>query len=152
MNAKASTTQAIVAYSALRALSIITTIAVVAGLLFFGIIWTLAYSFSPWWWIFLLPLSVVVAIGIVLHVIAIKTIHLIHRHPFTESQRQALEQFADKVTQLAQFRETPLPIYALTTLRDIIRHHDARTVRAAIEGSTTLKDDFLVLEKHFGER
>lgn len=152
MNAKASTIRAIVAYSALRALSIITIIAVVAALLFFGIIWALAYYFSPWWWIFLLPFIVAVAVGIVLRVIATKTIHFIHRHPFTESQRQALEQFTDKVAQLTQFRETPLPIYALITLRDIICHRDARTLRTAVEDSAALKDDFLALEKHFGER
>ena len=152
MKPKVAATRALIAYTALRALRLATLVAVLVSIILFGIIWAMAYYLSPWWWIFLLPFVVMVVAGIIVRVIIVKTIHLIHRHPFTEPQRQALENFTDKITRLAEFKDTPFPIYAFITLRDIIRHRDATTLRMTIEDSVTLKDDFLALEKHFGER
>ena len=144
--------RALIAYTALRALRLATLVVVLVSIILFGIIWALAYYLSPWWWVLLLPFIVAVVDGMVIRLIIMKTIHLIHRHPFTEPQRQALENFSDKIARLAEFKATPLPIYAFITLRDIVRHRDATTLRTAIEDSVTLKDDFVALEKHFGER
>ncbi len=144
--------RALVAYTALRALRLITLVALLCGLVLFAIIWALAYYLSPWWWVFLLPLVVAIIVCVIIRLVIVKTIHLIHRHPFTESQRQALESFTDKIARLAEFKDTPLPIYAFITLRDIVRHRDATTLRSAIEDSTSLKDDFSRLQTYFGER
>ncbi len=144
--------RALVAYTALRALRLITLVALLCGIVLFAIIWALAYYLSPWWWVFLLPLVVAIIVCVIIRLVIVKTIHLIHRHPFTESQRQALEGFTDKIARLAEFKDTPLPIYAFITLRDIVRHRDATTLRSAIEDSTSLKDDFSRLQTYFGGR
>ncbi len=152
MKPKIAATRALIAYTALQALRLVTTVAILTIILLFAILWALAYYLSPWWWIFLLPLGAIFVAGVVLRLIIMRTIHLIHRHPFTEPQRQALEDFTGKIARLAEFKDTPLPIYALITLRDIIRHQDAKTLRETIEDSASLKDDFVSLEKYFGER
>lgn len=152
MKPKVATMHALTAYTALRALHLATMVTVFIIIGLFACIWALAYYLSPWWWIFLLPLSTIIIAVIILHRIITRTIHLIHRHPFTEPQRQALEDFTSKIADLTEFRDTPLPVYALITLRDIVRHQDAKTLRETIEDSTELDNDFLALEKHFGER
>lgn len=152
MNQKVATMRALIAYTALRALQLATTVAVITIVILFAITWALAYYLSPWWWIFLLPLVTIVIALIVLHIIISRIIHLIHRHPFTEPQRQALEAFSSKIARLAEFKDTPLPIYAFITLRDIIKHQDAKTLRDAIDDSASLKEDFVSLQKHFGDR
>lgn len=144
--------RALIAYSALRALRLITLIALLTGIGVFAAVWALAYYLSPWWWVFLVPLVLAAIVATIIRFIITKAIQTIHRHPFTEPQRQALEAFTDKITKLAEFRSTPLPIYAFITLRDVVRHHDATTLRQAIEDSASLKSDFAALEKYFGER
>lgn len=152
MNQKVATMRALIAYTALRALQLATTIAVITIFILFIATWALAYYLSPWWWVFLLPIITIIIAAVIIHIIVSRIIHLIHRHPFTESQRQALESFSQKIAHLSEFNETPLPIYAFITLRDIIKHQDAKTLRDAIEESESLTTDFTVLQKHFGDR
>lgn len=152
MNQKVATMRALVTYVSLRALRLATIIVVLIFITLFAGIWALAYYLSPWWWIFLLPLGVVVLAVVIIRLIIMKTIHAIHRHPFTEAQRRQLEAFTDKLARLAEIKDTPLPMYAFITLRDILRHHDATTLRGLVDDSTTLRSDFAELSKHFGER
>lgn len=152
MKPKVATMRALIAYTAVRALGMATIIVALVIAVVLLIIWALAYYLSPWWWLFLLPISFAVIAAIVLHVVITRIIHLIHRHPFTESQRHALEAFTAKVVRLAEFRSMPVPAYAFLMLRDLIRYQDAKTLRDALADSSSLTKDFSDLEKYFGER
>lgn len=77
---------------------------------------------------------------------------IIYRHPFSRDQRQALDDFTDKIRGLLDAKSTPLPIFALITLKDVLLHKDPRTIRKLIDDSASLKSDLRDLEKHFGER
>jgi len=152
MKPKVATASAVATYIARKFLRLITIIFfAIIGLLVLGI-WALAYYFSSWWWVFILPIIVVVLIFLTIRWIILRIISAIYRHPFTREQRTRLDSFNEKVTGLIESRSTPLPIFALITLRDIIRHRDATTIRKLIDDSTSLKSDFADLEKHFGER
>lgn len=152
MKPKIAAMQALIAYTALRALRLATLISLLLAVLLLTLLWTLSYYLSPWWWLFALPLLVVVIAGLVLRLIIMRTIHLIHRHPFTEPQRQALESFTDKLVHAAQQTGTPMSHYIFSTLRDMVRHQDIKTVRDMMQDSSDLRQEFTVLEKYFGER
>lgn len=152
MNQKVATMRALIAYTALKALRLVTVIVLLAFLVVIGVIWGLAYYVSAWWWLFAVPIVLLLCVFFVIRFIAMRTIHLIHRHPFTEQQRNALEVFSDKCKNLIETTSTPMAVHAFYVLRDIILHQDVKTLREAIQDSTSLKKDFTSLEKYFGER
>ncbi len=152
MKPKIAAMQALIAYTALRALRLATLVGLILLVLLLTLLWTLSYYVSPWWWLFALPLAVVVVIALVLRFIVMRIIHLIHRHPFTEPQRQALESFTGKLLRVAEQTGTPAWLYAFSILRDMVRHQDLKTVRDIIQDTTDLRREFTALEKYFGER
>lgn len=152
MKPKAAAMGAIVAYVTGQALRIVTITFVLIMALVFAGVWALAYYVSEWWWLLLLPLLVIVLLFLLFRLTVKRIAGLIHRHPFTTEQREQLETFTSKVWGLTEARTTSLPMYALITLRDIIRDRDATTLRKMAKDSGSLKDDFAELEKKFGER
>ena len=152
MKPKIATTRALSAYLAIRSLKFVTIVATVIFVVLIAIIWMLAYYFSPWWWIFALPIVFLGFVFLVLRFIVSRIIGLIHRHPFTIEQRESLETFTSKITNIVEARATPLPIYAIVTIKDVIFHKDARTVRKLVDDTSSLKSDFSKLERHFGEQ
>lgn len=152
MKPKIAAMQALIAYTALRALRLATLIGILLLLLTLALLWTLAYYLSPWWWVFAVPLGIVAGGALVVRFVVMRTIHLIHRHPFTEPQRRALESFTSKLLRVAEQTGTPAWLYVFYILRDMLRHQDLKTVRDMIQDTTDLKQEFTALEKYFGER
>lgn len=143
---------AIIAYLSLRALRIITIVSLLFVLVLALLVRALAYYLHTGWWGLMIPVVIIFALIIISRIIVMRRIHQIHRHPFTEPQRVALESFTTKIAELEEFEYTPFPTYAFSTLRDIMRHKDAKTLRNALEEYPDLADDLKVLDKHFGER
>ena len=152
MNPKLNALRALAAYSAILSLRLITTIiaAITASLL--GITVLLAIFVSPWWLLLLVPIVIVALVAIVMRLIIKSLINRIHRHPFTTRQREQLEAFTDKIATIAEVRNMTAPLLALQLLWDILRHREETTIEKVINDSTTLKESFAELEKHFGER
>lgn len=149
MPAKTTTARAITAFLARRTLRVITVIAIIIGLVFLIAIWALATQVSSWWWLLLIPLMIIVAAFLALRWVLNRLINGVYRPALTTEQKASLETFTGKISKLVEARSTPLPIFALLTLWDIIRRRDATTVRSLIDDSKGLKKDFLELEKLF---
>ncbi len=152
MKQKIIVMRAVVAYITLRALRVVSIVFGIAIVMAFVDIWVLAYYFGAWLWWLALPLPISLILFLILRFVVLRIVAGLHRHPFTAEQRECLESFTRKVTELAETRSTPLFFYALVTLRDIIRDRDATTIRQLIDNSSSLKRDFAELERHFGER
>lgn len=152
MNSKLNAIRALAAYNAQRSLSLFTAIftAVITVLVVSTV--ALAYFFSPWWLIVMLPIALFLLAFLVIRKIVDKIISRIHRHPFTKRQREQLEKFTGGLKNLAEIKNTPVFIYAIITIWDVLRRRDETTIQQIINSSKCLKADFAELEKHFGER
>lgn len=152
MKPKLAAMSALVAYVSERALRLVTILFAASVALALGLTWVLSYFLSDWFWLLAVPTIFAVIVFIAIRFSIKRIISLIHRHPFTTKQREQLESFTHKARELAEVRAMPLPLFALQTLRDLLRNRDATTVRKIVENSASLKDDFALLEKQFGER
>lgn len=152
MKPKVAAMSALVAYVAQRSLRLVSILFFTGTAASLTVIGLLAYFFGEWWWVLAVPVVIAVLLFIGIRFVAKRIITMIHRHPFTARQREQLEAFTKKIRTIIESRSTPLPVYAAQTVRDILRDRDATTVRKLVTDSTSLKDDFAELEKHFGER
>lgn len=152
MKPKVATARALSAYLTRQALTFATRLFIIIVLVLLLLIGLLAYNFTAWWWLLALPLVVLGLLYLLLYWVIRRLTSLIYRHPYSGAQRQALDGFTDKVRGLLDAKSTPLPIFVLITLKDVLLHKDPRTIRKLIDDSTHLKSDLRDLEKHFGER
>lgn len=152
MNSKLNALRALAAYNAQLSLRFFTRFGQIVLAALFVITAVLAYFFSPWWWIFLLPTAVLLLVFVIALKIVRKIIHKLHRHPFTTRQREQLEKFTGQLKGLAEIKNTPVFVYAITSIWDLIRQRDETSIQKLIESSKSLKSEFAKLEKHFGER
>lgn len=109
----------------------------------------LAYLYSPWWWLLLLPFTVALIVFLLLRLVVKIVIRRIHTERMTHQQTDAMDAFVDKIQQLLEARATPLPIFALITMKDILLYRDARTVKKLVSDTAGLSREFEALEKLF---
>lgn len=152
MKPKITTARALAAYVGRRSLRLVTLIVTVLITVVSIVTGLLAYYISPWWLILAIPFALLAVAFFAIRWALLALIRSLYRHPFSRSQREQLDAFSNKVLGLVDARSTPLPIFALITLWDIIRRRDATTLRKLVNDSTSLKKDLTELEKQFTER
>lgn len=152
MNPKLNAIRALAAYSAQQSLRLFTIAGSMLITVLFAIVAALSYYFTPWWWIFALPIVVLLLAFLVMRSLVKRIISRLHRHPFTTRQREQLEKFTGELKGLAEIKNTPVYIYALMTIWDVLRNRDETAIQKLVDSSKSLKSDFANLEKHFGER
>lgn len=152
MKPKVRAARALAAYAATRSLRLVSLISLVMLVVLFVLMWLLATQLSSWWWMLLIPLMLLTGIGLLLRFIIGRLIHATYPDPLSQGQRETLDILTSKVARLAETRSTPLPILALITLKDIVVHRDAKTVRDLFDDSKALTGDLRELEKQFKER
>lgn len=152
MNPKVTAARALAAYISKKSLRLVTIIAIsILGVLTIGI-WLLAHYFSPWWWVFIIPVILLGLVFTALRWVVLRIITGIYRHPFTTKQVEYLDDFSQKITGLVDARATTLPMFAFITVKDLLLKRDATTVKRIVADSTSLKSDFATLEKLFSVR
>ena len=121
---------------------------VILGLLVVGV-WLLASHFSAWWWILLLPMLV---IGVAIFILySLLRFFLLRAYPaqFSREQTEKLTQFVNKLTSINDARTTSPFTLVATSIWELIRYRELRTVRAVINNSSTLSADFERLTHFF---
>lgn len=152
MKPKVRATRALAAYTATRSLRLVSfvTLAILAGLI--GLTWLLASQVSSWWWVLLVPILLLGAILLLLRLIIRRIIRSIYPDPLSQPQRASLDRVTSKIARLAESRSTPLPILAIVTIKDIVVHRDATTVRDLLDDGKSLSGDLRELESTFKDR
>lgn len=150
MNARVATGKALTAYIAHKALNTLSIFIYSCILFIFVLIACLAYYLSAWWWLVAIPFVLLLLVIFASHLLLIRLIKLIHRHPFTAAQRKALRAFSDKLIHLNDVRSFTPAFLALRSLYDVLRHRDVTTIKSIISDSKSLRSDFHELEKFFG--
>lgn len=152
MKPKVRTTRALAAYTAARSLRLVSIILLVVFIVVIVLVWLLATQVSSWWWVILLPVAIIGAIILLVRFVIQRIIRAVYPHPISQSQRQSLDALTEKVTRLAATRSTPLPLLAFLTVKDIIVHRDATTIRGLFNDSKALSSDLRDLENEFKDR
>ena len=141
--------RALSAYVARRMVFVATIVAVGVFAAVIVACGLLSYFFSAWWWMLALPFALLLALFFIIRLIVAFIIGRIHSEKLSIEQRQALEKFTDKIQRLLEARATPLPIFALITMRDLVLYRDIKTVRELINDTSGLKKDYEALERRF---
>ncbi len=146
---KLTVARALTARVARRAVFLATVMA--AGI--FGLIVLiaagLAYFFSGWWWVLVLPFAFLLSLFLVARLLIILLIRQIHGNRMTKAQTEALDGFVDKIQQLLEARATPPPIFVAITIKDLVIHRDITTIKKLIADTAGLRRDYDALEKLF---
>lgn len=147
MKTKINVMRAVTATVAKRALIIVTAIATtILGLIFLGI-WALAYFFSDWWWLLLIPYLPILFICLIIFLFSRFIVHQLYPVKLSSEQKKLLNAFTDKIQRLLEARGIGWPFFALLNVKDILFHRELRTTKDLISDTTSLQRDFLELEK-----
>lgn len=125
--------------------------------LFFGIMGCLglltvmlAITVTSWWWLLFGIALIISLIILAIRSIIRRIIRGIYGHPYSSTQRQELEEFTQKFLRLIEAHNTSSIHLAYTTIWEIIRYREARTIMRVIDDSLSLSTDYQNLQKYFG--
>jgi len=146
---KLTVARALTAHIALRVLRAVTLAVFAIFVLIVIVCGLLAHFFSPWWWLLLIPFVGLVGVFVIILLLFAIFIAQVHSQRLTKPQRDAMDDFVDKIQQLVEARSTPLPLFALITLKDLLVHRDVTTIKRLVSDTAGLRRDFDALERLF---
>jgi MFS family permease len=141
--------RALTAHIAKRFVRLATVIAFGVFGLVFVLCGLLAYFFSGWWWMLLIPFVFLLGIFLVVRFIVSLLIRRIHAEKLRPDQKKALDELTDKLERLIEARGTPPVFFVFISIKDLVLHRDITTVKGIVQDSKTLKRDYDELEKLF---
>ena len=146
---KLTVARALTAHLGKRLINLATLIAVGIFLLIVALVALLAYSFSAWWWLLIVPFVFVFSVFLVVRLFVVLIIRRIHSERMSKQQRDALNDFSDKVQAALEARATPLPVIVLISIKDLVFHRDITTIKKLISDTAGLRNDYKNLETLF---
>ncbi len=111
--------------------------------------WWLTANVSQWWGLFLALVVLLVILAMVLRFVAMWLLKRMYGAPLTREQHVHTKAFVGKVQSIAETRSMGWPLFVATTIKDIIRHKNAVSLKKLIADSSSLKSDFQELERLF---
>lgn len=103
---------------------------------------------SAWWWLLAVPLIIVILIGIGL-LLTLRVAIKVLTPQLNKEQSKPLNDFVDKLERVAENIQTPPFVILLRVARDTVRPHKRSFIQSVAEDSTTLRTDFIKLQKYF---
>jgi hypothetical protein len=139
--------RAISSYFARRMINRFTMIALVVFIVSFIFIWALAHYIDVWWWLFVIPLVILMLIFLIIRTIASFIARGLYNHKINSDQKTQIMSLVDKLERLIEQRQMTPPLLAIISVKDLIFHRELRTVKMIIEDTRTLKSDYEKLSK-----
>lgn len=146
---KLTAPRALTALVARRAIRFATIIAVFITVVGFAVSAVLVYFFTPWWWLLAAFFILVFGVFLLIRIISMTIVRLIHPNNLTCEQKQAMNQFVDKIQEIVEAKSMPLFLVALICIKDILFHQDVVTIKKLISNTTGLHKQYSVIEKLF---
>ena len=107
----------------------------------------LFYFFSPWWWqLLIIFIPLFIASGII-YLLARFVASRLYPAPLSREQRQHLQGFTDKILRLLETKGMGWWWFAVLCVRDLLLYRELRTLKEILSDTTSLKQDFLNLER-----
>ena len=129
---KLTAPRALTALVARRAIRFATIIAVFITVVGFAVSAVLVYFFTPWWWLLAAFFILVFGVFLLIRIISMTIVRLIHPNNLTCEQKQAMNQFVDKIQEIVEAKSMPLFLVALICIKDILFHQDVVTIKQLI--------------------
>lgn len=129
-----------------RMITIITSLVLGALLV---LAWWLTANVSQWWGLFLALVVLLIILAMVLRFAAMWLLKRMYGAPLTREQHLHTKAFVGKVQNIAETRSMGWPLFVITTIKDIVRHKNAVSLKKLITDSGSLKSDFQELERLF---
>lgn len=108
----------------------------------------LAFTFSQWWWLLVIPIVLLGLVGIVVWLLVRFILGRISPR-LDGQQKAATKQFVTKLQFATETIQTPYPIIIFYVIRDIILRRDSGFISELTQQSKTLRPDFEELKKLF---
>ena len=105
---KLTAPRALTALVARRAIRFATIIAVFITVVGFAVSAVLVYFFTPWWWLLAAFFILVFGVFLLIRIISMTIVRLIHPNNLTCEQKQAMNQFVDKIQEIVEAKSMPL--------------------------------------------
>lgn len=121
-------------------IGVTTVLALVVGVL--------AYTFSNWWLLVLMPISTVAILAVSLWLVVRFLIKRIEPN-MSRVQKRATTDYVSKIERVSEGVKTPYFIILFRVLRDVLMNKEQRFLLDMKDDSTTLKKDFDSLSKLF---
>lgn len=141
--------RALTAHIAKRFVRIATLTALGVFGLVFVLCGVLAYFFTGWWWLLLVPFAFLLGIFFIIRFVATLLVRRIHADALRPDQKQALDDLTGKLERLIEARGTPPIFFVFVSIKDLVLYRDITTLKGIVQDSTTLKRDYEALEKLF---
>ena len=107
----------------------------------------LVYFFSPWWWLLLIILIPLFIASGIIYLLAVFIASRLYPAPLSCEQRQHLQEFTDKILRLLETKGIGWWWFAVLCVRDLLLYRELRTLKGILSDTTSLKQDFLNLER-----
>ncbi len=107
----------------------------------------LVYFFSPWWWLLLIIFIPLFITSGIIYLLARFVASRLYPAPLSREQRQHLQDFTDKILRLLETKGMGWWWFAVLCVRDLLLYHELRTLKQILSDTTSLKQDFLNLER-----
>jgi len=131
--------RAVSSYFARRMIKRLTIIALVIFAVLTAIIWVLAYYFSDWWWLFIIPIALLALVFFIVRALAFFLARRLYTQPLSSEHKTDIGNFIDKIERLLEQRQVTPPLMALVSVKDLVMHRELRTIKGIIDDSRTLK-------------
>ena len=149
MNQRLTAPRALTALIARRVVRLATIIAVAIIGVIFLVSGVLAYFFSPWWWLLVIPFLLLFGVFIFFRIITMIFIRIVHPNAITREQRDAMNSFIDKIVAVIEAKSTPLFLVVAICIKDIVFHRDVVTIKNLIKDTASLRAEYAKIEKLF---
>ena len=144
---KLTVIRAVSQYYTLRIIRFFTIVAVILIVLLLSFDGWLAYQFSPWWLLLMVPiLAILIAFLIVraiVHYVALR----VYPTRLSKQESADIKAFIDKLSSVIEVRHMHPVMISLASIKDIVLYRELRTIKTIIENSSTLSADYADLER-----
>ncbi len=147
--AKLTAARALTAHIAQRFIRLATFIALGVFVSVLLACWLLAYFFSGWWWLFIIPFVFLLFVFLVVRLIVLFLVRRIHAERLRPDQRKALNNFVSKLERLIEARGTPPIFFVFISIKDLLIHRDITTIKELIRDTASLRREYQELERLF---
>lgn len=149
MNQRLTAPRALTALVALRAVRFATITAIVVTVMGIIVSATLAYFFTPWWWLLATLFIILFGIFLFVRIICMVIVRIIHPNNLTARQTKAMNEFVNTIQEIIEARSTPLFFVALICIKDVLVHRDIVTIKKLVKDTARLRSNYAKIEKLF---
>lgn len=130
-----------------KMLSVAKLVLSIGTILLLLITWSLASFVDALWWLLLIVVLPLIALGWIIYAVASLISKQIYPKKLTKQQHRSLSNFVDKTLRVLETRAMPPGFIAVIVIKDLLAHRSLKTFKNLLNDTTTLSSDFTKLQE-----